>query len=213
MHEELRIAIVEDNWPLAETLRLLFGGEPRVHWVRAFPSAEELIKAGLEMNLLLAELELPGMSGVELIAHVKTARPEVNCLAYAVSENCEVVFAAIKAGAGGYMLRSSTPRELIEAVFDLHAGGAPMSPAVARKVVSQLRILSGAGCSPLTAGLSRRQQEVLRALERGQSYKGMAAELHISHNTVHTHLKQIYRKVGAGQGDEAVSKARSRGWI
>ena len=213
MNDDLRIAIVEDDALLIENLRLLLGGEPGVEWVRAFGSAEDLLQAQPPMNLLLADIDLPGMSGVELIAVVKAAHPDVNCLAYTVSEDRDTVFAAIKAGACGYILKSSTPRELIEALRQLHAGGAPMSPTVARKVMLQFQQLSRGRLPAAAPDLSDREQEVLRCLERGHSYKEIAAGLQISIHTVHTHLKHIYEKVQADGRAEAIHKARQRGWL
>ena len=213
MTEELRIAIVEDDLLLIENLRLLLSGERGVKWVQTFASAEELLQAAPSMNLLLADIDLPGMSGVELIAVVKAKHPEVNCLAYTVSEGRDTVFAAIKAGACGYLLKNSTPRELIEALHQLHAGGAPMTPSVARKVMLQFQELAGASGLPVSDVLSVRELDVLRALEKGQSYKEIAVSLHISGHTVHTHIQHIYEKIQAGGRAEALHKARQRGWI
>jgi two-component system NarL family response regulator len=211
--EPLRLAIVEDNTMLIENLRVLLGGEPGVESVQAFTSAEALLQAGPAMNLLLADIDLPGISGVELIGLVKAQQPGVNCLAYTVSEDSETVFAAIQAGACGYLLKSSTPRELIEALRELHAGGAPMTPSVARKVMLQFQQLTGPTPSDPGPGLSPREQEVLRGLKCGQTYKEIAARLHLATATVASHVKHIYEKVQAGGRDEALCKARQRGWL
>jgi two-component system NarL family response regulator len=211
--EPMCLAIVEDNSMLIENLRLLLQGEPEVESVVAFASAEALLQAQPRINLLLADIDLPGISGIELIGLVKTRQAWVNCLAYTVCDDVETVFAAIQAGACGYLLKSSTPRELIEALRELHAGGAPMSPSVARKVMLQFQQLSRPATSAPSPELSRREHEVLLGLRRGQTYKEIAGQLNIGHATVTSHVKNIYEKVQAGGRDEALRKARQRGWL
>lgn len=211
----MRVVVVEDHAFVLESLRLLLRGEQTVTSVHAFCSAEDALKKAewRKVDILLADLELPGISGIELISEITTRFPHVNSLAYTVHDDRENVFAAIKAGASGYILKGSTPRELIEALQELHAGGAPMSPKVARKVIVQLQQQLGAAANGLDSLLSPREHEVLRRLEKGQSYKDVAAEMNISRHTVHSHIKRIYEKIQAGDRSEALRKARQRGLI
>jgi len=210
----MNIAIVEDNQTLLDNLRLLLQGEPGFSVTGAWRSAEEALSCPFwdRTSILLADIDLPGISGVELIGQIKAKYPHVECMAYTVSEDRATVFAAIKAGACGYLLKGSTPRELIEALHHLHDGGAPMSPRIARKVICQFQEMHGT-LSSQEECLSRREQDVLRCLEQGRSYKEIGVALGISAHTVHSHIKRIYEKLQSQSRNEATLKARKRGWI
>ncbi len=210
----MHIAIVEDNQTLLENLRLMLQGEPGCVVNGAWQSAEEALAVPIwaETDILLADLDLPGMSGVDLISQLKSRYPALNCMAYTIYEDRSTVFSAIKAGACGYLLKGSTPRELIEALRDLYDGGAPMSPKVARKVIHHFQEITGGG-SAGDDGLTSREQDVLRRLEQGQSYKEIGVAMGISAHTVHTHIKHIYEKVQGRTRAEVMRKARLRGWL
>jgi len=206
----MNIVIVEDNDLTRSNLKLLLQGEHDAGFVQTFSCSEDAIKSCVwgEVDVLLTDLDLPGMSGVELIGWTRLNHSQVSCMAYTVSENRKTVFAAIKAGACGYLLKSTSPRELIESLHELMQGGAPMSPKIARKVISELQDQDTAENK-----LTSREQEILKCIEKGFSYKEAASELNISPNTVHTHIKKIYEKVQACNRDEALRKARRLGWI
>jgi two-component system NarL family response regulator len=210
----MNVAIVEDNQSLLDNLRLLLQGESGCCVTGAWRSAEEALSSAswARTNILLADIDLPGISGVELIGRIKEKYPHVDCMAYTVSEDRATVFSAIQAGACGYLLKGSTPRELIEALHHLHEGGAPMSPRIARKVICQFQAMSD---TPPADGecLTRREQDVLRCLEQGRSYKEIGSALAISPHTVHSHIKRIYEKLQSQSRQEAALKARKRGWI
>jgi len=207
----MRVCIVEDHRMLLDNLRLLLTGEPGVEVAGAHASAEDaLAETRFEaVDVLLADIDLPGMSGVELIRRVKEAHPQVNCMAYTIFEDRATVFAAIKAGACGYLLKGCSPRELLESLRELHEGGAPMSPRIARKVI--LDIQEPAAGQTEGPALSAREVDILRQIERGQSYKEIAASLGISRHTVHSHIKNIYEKVHARDRQEALRRARNLG--
>jgi len=211
---KMNIAIVEDNQTLLDNLRLLLQGEADCSVAGAWRSAEEALSypSWARISILLADIDLPGISGVELIGRIKADYPHVDCMAYTVSEDRSTVFAAIKAGACGYLLKGSTPRELIEALHNLHEGGAPMSPRIARKVICQFQEINST-VSSQDECLSRREQDVLRCLEQGRSYKEIGVDLGISPHTVHSHIKRIYEKLQSQTRNEATLKARKRGWI
>ncbi|MCA9641008.1 MAG: response regulator transcription factor, partial [Myxococcales bacterium] len=151
----------------------------------------------------------PDQSGIELIAALKAQRPELEVMAYTVFEDRETVFAALKAGATSYVLKGSTPRELIEALHSLNQGGAPMSPKIARAVIQEFQARPAA--SPEL--LSRRETEVLSFVEQGLSYKEIASNLNLSPHTVHSHIKKIYEKLQANGKHDALEKARRKGLI
>lgn len=205
----IRIAIIEDDDALRLNYRLLLGGEPEMEVVGDFGNAEETLR-GLDLStvdILMVDLGLPGMSGNELIRKVKSRMPDLEIMAHTVFDDRENVFSAIKAGASGYILKGSTPRELIEALHTLYAGGAPMSPQIARAVIREFQ--SDRGEDPYL--LSPRERDILRDMERGLTYKEIGSQMHISVHTVHTHIKHIYEKLQAKNRREAFSNARKRG--
>ncbi|MBI5213458.1 MAG: response regulator transcription factor [Nitrospirae bacterium] len=207
----MRIAIVEDNRLLLENLKLLLSGEANIEVVGDFISAEEALLRLKETapEIILADIGLPGMSGIELIKKAKGEMPDVEIMAHTIFEDKENVFSAIKAGASGYILKGSSPREIIEALHNLYKGGAPMSPKIARKVIMEFQD-EGIGEQYI---LSHREKEIVKLVEKGLSYKEISKKLNISPHTVHTHIKNIYEKLQAKNRQEALIKARKKGII
>ena len=207
----MKVAIVEDDMLLRENLKLLLGGEPGISVVGTFASAEEALakvkqaKAGI----LLADIGLPGMSGIDLIRMLKEQLPDLEIMAHTVFDDRETVFSAIKAGASGYILKGSTPRELIDALHTLARGGSPMSPKIARKVIREFQD-EGIDEQYL---LSHREKEIVREIENGMTYKDIAAKYNISPHTVHTHIKNIYEKLHARDRQGVLLAARKKGII
>lgn len=208
----MKICIIEDNLQLLDNLRLLLKGEPGFTVVGAFPSAEAALEADAwaGSDVLLVDIELPGVSGVELIRGIHPQYPELQILVHSISENRTTVFAALKAGAMGYLLKGASPRELIESMHTLHLGGAPMSPKIARKVILDLQGKKHLNASDL---LTQRELDVLNGIARGRSYKELAQALGMSPHTVHAHIKHVYEKLHAASRSEALEKARSLGVI
>ena len=207
----MRLALVEDNTVTRETLKLLLSGEPSIESVQTYGSGEELLEdlEQIVIDVLLVDLDLPGMHGTELIQKFNQARPTVEIMVYTIYEDRENVFAAIKAGASGYILKGSSPRELIESLQSLHQGGAPMSPKIARKVILEFQDTPEEAQNPL----SSRESNIVRCVEQGLSYKEIAERLSISPHTVHTHIKNIYEKLQAGNRRDALTSARRIGII
>jgi two-component system NarL family response regulator len=204
----MRIAIVEDDSVTRETLKLLLTNEPQIDDVLVFESGEAFLAAldTVDINALLVDLDLPGMHGTELILKVKQDRPELDILVYTVYEDRENVFAAIKAGASGYILKGRSARDLIESLLVLRQGGAPMSPRIARKVISEFQKIAVEE-NPL----SSKENRIIRCIEEGLTYKIIAERLGISPHTVHNHIKNIYGKLHAGNRVEALNRARKIG--
>ncbi len=211
----MHLGIVDDDTRLIENLRFLLQSEPGVHSVHTFASAEEFLAADprAELDILLVDMDLPGLSGVELIARITAEPVKFSCLAYTVSAERQTVFAAIQAGACGYVLKGGGLRELVGALHELAAGGAPMSPGIARQVLRQFQQMPLAGPELATAGLSERELAVLRGLARGQAYKEIAAAMSISAHTVNSHVKKIYQKLHVCSREEAVRTGQQRGWL
>ena len=207
----MRLVIVEDNKLLLDNLRLLLGGEAEIEVVGTFPSAEAALAEidTLEPDVLLADIGLPGLSGIELIKIVKKKLPDLDIMAHTIFENRDTVFSAIKAGASGYLLKGVTPRELIESLHNLHQGGAPMSPKIARSVINEFQ---GANIDEQYL-LTPREREILIGLEKGFTYNELSDQLTISYHTVHTHIKKIYEKLHSQGRQSALVAARKKGII
>ena len=211
----MHVGIVDDDLRLIENLRFLLQSEPGVQSVHTFASAEAFLAAQPrpELDILLVDMDLPGLSGVELIARITEQPVKFSCLAHTVSAERETVLAALRAGACGYVLKGGGFRELVSALHDLAAGGAPMSSGIARQVLQQLQQLPLAGPVSATEGLSEREQTVLRGLARGQAYKEIASAMSVSAHTVNSHVKNIYEKLHVRSREAAVRQGRQHGWI
>jgi DNA-binding NarL/FixJ family response regulator len=207
----MRLAIVEDDGMLRENLRLLLAGEKGIEAVGAFGSAEDALEGlhACKPDLFLVDLGLPLLSGVEFIAKAKEEMPRLEIMAHTIYEDRETVFSAIKAGASGYLLKGSSPREIIESLHGLYSGGAPMSPKIARKVIAEFQ----ENKVDDEYILSEREKEILRGIGQGLAYKQIADKLSISPHTVHSHIKRIYEKLQVQNRQEALSKARRRSII
>lgn len=205
----MRVFIVEDDQLLRDNLVVLLEGESQLEVTGAVDSAEAALQrlARASPEVLLVDLGLPGMPGVELIRRTKEQWPHVEILAHTVYEDRETVFAAIKAGASGYILKGCQSQELVEALFSLHQGGAPMSPKIARAVIREFQ----QDTLDEQYLLTPREKDVLVAVEKGLIYKEIASLHHISPHTVHAHIKNIYDKLHARSRREALVTARRKG--
>lgn len=209
----MNLCIIEDQPDLLANLGVLFSMEAGVTLVGAFDSAEAAIAANPwdQCDILLVDIDLPRMSGVDLIRLIHPRYPQLQILVHTISENRDIVFSALKAGAMGYLLKGSSPRNLIEALQTLHLGGAPMSPKIARKVILEMQ--ATAESPAVDHMLSERELLVLAGVARGQTYKEIAVALNRSTHTVHAHIKSAYEKLQARNRTEAIHKARSLGVI
>ena len=209
----MRLALVEDNPLLAQTFARMVAELPGHVLVALFASAEDAL-AGLQpgmVDLLIVDLDLPGLTGAELIARVRNMPWCLQSLVWTVYDGHDVVYCAIKAGAIGYLLKSMGLQDLERALDEIEQGGAPMSPRIARRLLNDV-VESGEWLPP-SRPLSIRERAVLRALAAGHSHKEIAGDMGISQHTVHTHLKRIYRKLHAAGRNEALERARQLGIV
>lgn len=204
----MRVAIVEGENTLRESLKILLSGQADITIVGTYNNAETALK-GLKSaspDVIVVDIMLPGMSGIEFIKQTKSASPNTDFMVYTMYEDKDMVFSAIKAGASGYMLKGCSPREFIESLYSIHNGGAPMSPKIARLVIQKLQ---DGGISSQYI-LTNKEKEVLRLIEKGMSYKETGRQLNISGHTVHSHIKNVYEKLHAKNRQDALITARKK---
>jgi len=206
----ISVSIVEDNEQLRGTLAKVIARTEGFCCASDYGSAEDAL-AGLpkvKPNVVLMDINLPGMNGVECVRQLKTLLPQTQVMMLTVYEDTENIFAALAAGASGYMLKRTPAKELIEAIHDVQRGGSPMTAHIARKVVSSFQ--RPAATAPVAGGelseLSEREQQVLDLLAQGLIYKEIAEKLEISYETVHTYIRRIYEKLQVRTRTEAVAK-------
>jgi DNA-binding NarL/FixJ family response regulator len=200
------ISIVEDSDQLRGTLVRLINREDGFQCVSNYPSAEAALE-GLprdKSDVVLMDINLPGMNGVECVRRLKQILPETLVVMLTAYEDTENIFNALAAGAAGYLLKRAPRAELIEAIHEVCRGGSPMTTHIARKVVQSFQ-RSGTSVQP-AENLSAREQEVLDFLSQGLMYKEIAEKLGISYETVHTYIRRIYEKLQVRTRTEAVAK-------
>jgi DNA-binding NarL/FixJ family response regulator len=205
---EIKVAVFEDNKMLRESLQQLIDNQEDMYCTGAFADANKLLRNMQLSNpdVVMMDINMPGTSGIEAVKTIKLKFPQVQILMQTVFEENDKIFAAICAGASGYMLKKTKPQKMIEAIRETHLGGAPMTPSVAVKVLQMFRSQS-IGKQNEFIDLSEREKEILGLLVKGNSYKAVASECFISTDTVSTHVRHIYEKLHVHSKSEAVAKA------
>ena len=205
-----RVAIVEDSKTTREGLEQVINLAPGYRCVCVCETAEEALRTlpAHQPEIVLMDIQLPAMSGVECVARLKELLPEAQVIMVTVYEDPDRIFSALRAGASGYLLKRSTPDQLLAAIREVQQGGAPMSGAIARKVCGYFRNLETA--SAHVENLSRREFEVLELIVHGFSNKEIAGRLNLSVETLRWHLRQIYKKLHVHSRTEAALKFRPR---
>jgi len=203
----ITVSIVEDNEQLRGTLARLINRSDGFRCVSQFGDAESALVGLPKENpaVVLMDINLPGMSGVECVRKLKQTAPEILCLMLTAYEDTENIFDALAAGATGYLLKRAPRAELLEAIEEARRGGSPMTTHIARKVVQSFQKTATAAPQS-SATLSTREQEVLDCLSQGFLYKEIAEKLGISYETVHTYIRRIYEKLQVRTRTEAVAK-------
>ncbi len=208
----INIIIVIGDVLTSLNTRIVLEGEPGMTVHGAYTTGKDALESLRTFcpDIMVTNTVLPpDMTGTELIERAKKMLPELDVLVYTSHGDRNNLVAALRAGADGYILQGGGPRELIEAVRSLHAGGAPLSPRIARKVIQEFHAASAEEQHLLTP----REHEILRYAGKGMSYKELATRLNISINTVHTHITKIYEKLQATSRKDALVKARRKGLV
>jgi len=201
----ISVSVVDDEDSLCQSIAVFVNGSTGFRCVSTFPSGEAALAGLPELwpDVILMDIHLTGMSGIECVQRLKAMRPEVQVVMLTVYEDSEQIFAALEAGATGYMLKRLTPARLLRAIQEVHEGGSPMSHSIARKVLASFH---QSGPAAEKTHLTAREQMVLEGLARGLTYQGTADQLSISLDTVRTYVRRVYEKLHVQSRTEAVAK-------
>jgi DNA-binding NarL/FixJ family response regulator len=209
----IRVGIIEDELVMREGLAQLINDPPEYECAGAWASVEDALAniEAVKPDIILADIGLPGMSGIDGARILAQRHPEIRVLMLTVYNDDDRIFAAMCAGACGYLLKNTPPARLLESLREVAAGGAVMSPSIARRVVELFRQFRPPDRADY--GLSPQESRLLKLLGEGHHYKTAAAELGISVHTVNSYLKRIYEKLQVHSKAEAVAKALREGLI
>jgi DNA-binding NarL/FixJ family response regulator len=193
----INVSIVEDDHRIRESLSILINGARNIRCVSVHPTAEEALSQlpTKKPDVVLMDINLPKMSGIECVRQLKKMMPELQVLMLTMYEDDEQVFQSLAAGANGYLVKRSSPSEILVAIEEVHSGASPMSGKIARSVVEYFHKLKQT--APDRDPLSKREREILDLLVKGYRYKEIADALGIAFETVRTHLKNIYDNLHA----------------
>lgn len=200
---KLKVCIVEDNKNFREGLEVLLNASERFNCTAVFHSAEDAIQQMPDCDLILLDINLPGVSGIESIPFFKHRLPHTRIIMLTVLEDDDAVFSALLAGADGYLLKKTKPALIPEYLSDAVEGGSPMHPAIASRVIEYFR---NEKKQPTEYALTPREADILNLLVQGHSNRAIASQLFISYETVRIHMKHIFNKLSVNSRAQAISK-------
>jgi DNA-binding NarL/FixJ family response regulator len=205
----IRVTIFEDYKDMRESLSQLIEETDGLLLCGAYPNAMDALNviSKQKPDVILMDLQMPGISGIEAIRIIKNHYPQIQILVQSMYDDNERVFAALCMGASGYILKSTSIDKISQAIIDVYNGGSPMSPAIARKMLTTFQENQAISTNQQYCELSNREREILNLLAKGLSYKMIANACDISYGTVNSHLKKIYEKLHVHSATEAVQKA------
>ncbi|PJA98494.1 MAG: DNA-binding response regulator [Ignavibacteriales bacterium CG_4_9_14_3_um_filter_30_11] len=211
----IKVVVVEDDNEIREGLRILIDGTDGYSCINTYSECTSMLK-NIEKNnpdILLMDIGLPGMNGIEGIKKVKVILPEITILVLTIYEENELVFDALCAGASGYLIKKTPPSKLLEAIKEASNGGSPMSSHIARKVIESFQKKGKNLDKKNEYVLTKREKEILGGLVEGNNFKAIADSLFISVETVRFHFRNIYKKLHVHSQSEAVVKAIKEGIV
>ena len=194
----INIVIVEDSLDAREGLRYLLSLDNEIRILNTYDNAETLIKNQQILNkthVILMDIELLGMNGIEATKIIKTNYPTINILILTIFEEKDKIVHAIQAGASGYVLKNCDPRDLVSQIKSVHIGGSPISPNVARTILNELYNQKEHSRTPIDYHLTKREVEVCKAIIEGLTYRQMGEQLHMASSTAKKHILNIYKKL------------------
>ncbi|MBL0340816.1 MAG: response regulator transcription factor [Bacteroidetes bacterium] len=201
----IQVGIVEDEKQIHSAISSLINGSEGFSCIHVFENAEEAISVipTLELDVVLMDIHLPGKSGIECVAILKPLCPKTQFMMFTSFEDTESVFKALKAGATGYLTKTTQPTKILDSITDVYRGGSPMSSHIARKIVTSFQVEDN---NKELQKLSLREKEVLDLLSKGLRYKEIADQLFLSTETVRTHIRNIYEKLQVNSRTDALNK-------
>lgn len=211
---KIRVAIFEDNQSRRDSLQLLLQSDERFEFAGAYSDGNNAAYhvEQTKPDVVLMDIQMPGVNGIEAVKQIKQQRPEVKIIMQTVFEDDDKVFASLRAGADGYILKKAEPQKIKEAISDVHEGGSPITPGIAAKVIRFFNQLpKDQISSTVDFDLTDREKQILRLLSNGLAYKMIADECGISLFTVKAHIRKIYEKMQVHSATEAIAKAGRSG--
>ncbi len=201
-NNEISVAIIEDDNEIRKMLSLIIDGSPGYNCKQVYADCESSFGdiVNNPTDVVLMDIDLPDMNGIEGVAHLKEKLLETDFIMLTIKDDDESVFDSLCAGASGYLLKDIPPAQLLHSIKEVYEGGSPMSPSIARRIINSFRPTSN-------YTLTKRELEILDQLCNGENYNAIAELLHVSGHTVRTHIKNIYKKLHVNSRGEAVKKA------
>lgn len=201
MDQTIHLAIVEDDNEIRQALCMIIDGSPGFTCRYAFPDGESALASigNLPVDIVLMDIDLPGKSGIEVTRNLKSENPEIDFIMLTVQSDDDSIFKSLCAGASGYLLKETSPSNLLDHIREVYMGGSPMSSKIARRIINSFRVIQNP--------LSSREMEILEMLGQGLNYKDIAKDIFLSPHTVKTHIKNIYSKLHVKNRAEAIYKA------
>ena len=203
---QIRVGIIEDEQEIRDSLKTLINGSEGFSCNYTFENGKTALEQipNLQLDVILTDINLPDKSGIDCVTILKPKCPTTQFLMCTSFEDSESVFNALKAGATGYITKTTQPSKLLDAIVEIHKGGSPMSSHIARKLVV---FFNQPQQNTELEKLSVREQEILHLLSKGLRYKEIADKLFLSTETVRTHIRNIYEKLQVNSRTDALNKA------
>ncbi|MBK7856550.1 MAG: response regulator transcription factor [Bacteroidetes bacterium] len=208
----LRVICFDDNKNIRDSVSLLLSTTGNIKMIAGFDSCKNLLQdiEREKPDVIIMDIDMPEINGVQAVEILRKQHPTLPVMMLTGFEDDEKVFSSLCAGANGYILKNTKMDSLINQIQEVYEGGAPMTPLIARKVLNQFAKMQPQKTPDENYNLSNREKDVLQLLVQGKSYKMIADELHISYETVHSHIRKIYQKLQVNSVGEAVSKTISK---
>lgn len=202
---QINVGIIEDETEIRESLKFLINGSEGFSCIHTFADAKNAIEKipALKLDVILTDIHLPDKSGIDCIVELKPKCPDTQFLMCTSFEDTDSVFKALKAGATGYLTKTTQPSKLLDAIVEVYNGGSPMSSHIARKIVASFQETEK---NSELEKLSQREQEIVQLLSKGLRYKEIADKLFVSTETVRTHIRNIYQKLQVNSRMDAFNK-------
>jgi DNA-binding NarL/FixJ family response regulator len=206
---ETKIVLFDDNAKIRKSLQLMINGYDDFKVVNAYPTYENVVEhiKSNAADIVIMDIEIPPLDGIEAVELIRKKNKNIPILMFTVFEEDDKIFRSVCAGAQGYLLKSASPEDIINALRDIRSGGAPMTPSIARKILKKFSESVSVNKNKPEYNLTKRELEILKLLTEANSYKAVADHLVISYETVRTHIRNIYVKLHVASMGEAIAKA------